>query len=383
MKPLSFYTTLCLVGLGQASGTISNEVRREFESWAIRNNKVYNDDSAKEKSILTWIANKQIVEEINKSNLTWTATVENQFGDITQDDFIEMVLMHPRSKNDIRAKMTEKQSQLPSSPKKSTVRGKKGAGEESHFDWRERGAVTPVHDQGTVGTCWAFSTIGNIEGQWFLSKGELVDLSEEYLVDCDGSYDESQSHADCSVFGGWPYLAYGFVIESGGVPSEEADPYCCGSGDCYPCMQGPISLCGLPPSYCDDEITKKCPDQPLSASISSWKDVSEDEDEIRTELVSTGPLSVLLDASQLQYYKEGVWDGHVDSLKVGCSKTYLNHAVLLTGYGEAVASEDGGAVDYWSVKNSWGQKWGEDGYFRIVRGEGTCGINTAVTTSFV
>ncbi len=72
----------------------------------------------------------------------------------------------------------------------------------------------------------------------------------------------------------------------------------------------------------------------------------------------TGPLSVLLDASQLQYYKEGVWTGYVSDSPpaLGCSKKYLNHAVLLTGYGV-----DG--LEYWSVKNSWGEKWGEDGTY--------------------
>ncbi len=135
----------------------------------------------------------------------------------------------------------------------------------------------------------AFSTIGNIEGQWFLSTGELVDLSEEYLVDCDGSHDDT--HADCGVFGGWPYLAYDFVISQGGVPTEETDPYCAGTGDCYPCMQGPISLCGPPPYYCDKEITKACPTQPLYASITAWKSVSTDENVIADDLTNTGMLT--------------------------------------------------------------------------------------------
>lgn len=202
-------------------------------------------------------------------------------------------------------------------------------------------------------------------------------MSEEYLVDCDGTHDDE--HADCGVFGGWPYLAYDFVMQTGGVPTEVDDPYCAGTGDCYPCMQGPISLCGPPPYYCDDEITKACSTQSLTASISSWKSISTDESVIQSELVDIGPLSVLLDATQLQYYKEGVWTGQASPSHpaLGCSKEYLDHAVLLTGYGV-----DGG-VEYWSVKNSWGEKWGENGYFRIVKGQGTCGINTAVTSSFV
>jgi len=250
------------------------------------------------------------------------------------------------------------------------------------FDWRSndrQNVVTTVKDQGTVGSCWAFSTVGNIEGQWALGGHDLVDLSAEFLVDCDGTHDDE--HADCSVFGGWPYLAYQFVIGADGVPSEESYPYCSGTGDCYPCMQGPVSLCGLPPTYCDKTITENCPNMVPTAAISDWSSISTNEDDIAEALYSNGPLSVLLDATQLQYYKEGVWNGHIDSVSpyLGCHNESLNHAVLLVGYGEETAD----ASKYWIVKNSWGSDWGEDGYFRIVRGEGLCGINTAVTTAIV
>ena len=120
-----------------------------------------------------------------------------------------------------------------------------------------------------------------------------------------------------------------------------------------------------------------------TAKIASWSSVSTDEDEIAATLVAQGPLSVLLDATQLQYYKGGVWDGHIDSVSpaLGCHSESLNHAVLLVGYG--VDSSSGADQKYWLVKNSWGLDWGEEGYFRISRGVGACGINTAVTTSIV
>lgn len=85
---------------------------------------------------------------------------------------------------------------------------------------------------------------------------------------------------------------------AGGVPSEAAYPYCAGTGDCYPCMNGPISLCGPPPYYCNETIAEECGTHPVTAVISSWTDVSTDENEIKEVLYETGPLSVLLDATR-------------------------------------------------------------------------------------
>jgi cathepsin F len=121
------------------------------------------------------------------------------------------------------------------------------------FDWRDKGAVTPVRDQGSIGSCWAFSTVQNVEGVHFLAGNQLTPLSAEQLVDCDGSTDPAQHHADCGPFGGWPYLAFQYIVRAGGLDSDADVPYCAGDGSCFPCPAPGYNttLCGPPVPSCD------------------------------------------------------------------------------------------------------------------------------------
>ena len=100
-----------------------------------------------------------------------------------------------------------------------------------------------------------------------------------------------------------------------------------------------------------------------------------DEDEVKEFLYETGPLAAALNANPLQTYTSGV----LDVSSTNCPVSGINHAVLLVGYG----TDSSLGLDYWIVKNSWGKNWGENGYFRIRRGKGTCGINCYLITGKV
>ena len=206
-----------------------------------------------------------------------------------------------------------------------------------------------------------------------------MDLSVEQLVDCDGTFEESSKHADCGVFGGWPYLAYQYIMREGGIDPEEAYPYCSGGlkhvTPCYPCPAPGFNetLCGPPVIYCDAVKYPCRSERSIDAiKVVDWASISTDEVEIAAQLVNVGPLSVGLDASGIQFYRSGVFDPWF------CDAGSLNHAVLMVGYGQSALKKD-----YWTIKNSWGSKWGESGYFRIKRGSGTCGINTLVATAIL
>ena len=218
------------------------------------------------------------------------------------------------------------------------------------FDWREKGYVSPVKDQGSCGSCWAFSTVANLEGQYYKGKGKMVTLSEQMLVDCD-TYDSA-----CN--GGLMENTFTWLKENGGIMTDADYPYV-----------GYKQTCKSDPSkYVDMTITgyKK-----LGSSSSTWDPV--DEDEIKEFLYETGPLAVALNANPLQTYTGGI----LDKTSSQCPISGMNHAVTMVGYG----SESG--KDYWIIKNSWGKSWGEDGYFRIRRGTGCCGINCYITTGLV
>jgi len=203
-------------------------------------------------------------------------------------------------------------------------------------DWRNKGAVTPVKNQGQCGSCWSFSTTGLLEGIYFVKNGKLLSLSEQQIVDCDISQNEG-----CN--GGWPYLAVQYAAKNG-IELEDDYPYTARDGNC---------------EFEQSKAVKVTSGYQFVTANSS--------DSLKAALVNN-PVSVLIEADQsiFQLYSQGV-------IKTGCGAE-LDHAVLAVGYQKV------GLWEAFIVKNSWGEDWGQEGYVyistigRLNKGQGVCGI---------
>ena len=206
------------------------------------------------------------------------------------------------------------------------------------FHWRDTTLLSPVKNQGKCGSCWAFSATNALE-TFMRSEGYPVDrLSEQELVDC------SKENNGCN--GGFMHTAFDYIIKEKGLSSEEKYPYLAKTMDCR------HSNCAV-----DDQenfIPKLKGSSLINYEFTVPKSIID-----RLLSIQISPICIALDASSIyfRFYKSGVID-------IDLKEQKLNHAVLLVGYGY---DEEG---LYWIIQNSWGEKWGENGFCKIRVKEG-------------
>nr|GMC54689.1 probable cysteine protease RD19D [Ipomoea batatas] len=211
----------------------------------------------------------------------------------------------------------------------------------TNFDWR--GKKVPFlksRCRGLVGH------VGDLVPPEPLKEPTSLQLGS-CLISCDIK-DKSACDDGCS--GGLMTNAYEYLMESGGIEEEASYPYTGERGDC------------------------RFESEKVAVKVGNFTNLPADEDQMAAYLVNHGPLAVGINAVYMHTYMGGV------SCPLICSKRRLNHGVLLVGYGKKGFSILRlGFKPYWIINNSWGKEWGEEGYFRMCRGHGMCGINTMVS----
>jgi len=285
----------------------------DFATWQRTFGMTYNSDDELQMRREVYAATVAFIETENAKGHDYVLGV-NQFSALTEDEFVEQYTgVDPSLRLADDANLGDQQ-----------------VDEElaDAVDWTTQGVVNPVKNQGSCGSCWAFSTVGTLESAYAIATGNLPNLAEQQLVDCD----KATGNQGCS--GGWPYEALTHY-ENHGACTEGSYTYTATDGSCKE------SSCtvGIP-----------------AGTVTGYQYIDSTNDGLKTA-VAKQPVSVCVKAdSTFQSYRSGV-------LSKSCSGQ-INHAVIAVGYS---------GTDYFKIRNSWGSSWGEGGYIRLAQNDGSRG----------
>ncbi|KAJ1105942.1 hypothetical protein NDU88_003345 [Pleurodeles waltl] len=300
-----------------------------FKDFIVAFNKSYGSQNELEQRFQIFQKN---LEEARRLQVLDQGTAEygvTQFSDLTDEEFLGLHrLPKTMPAQTIHVVLNESHSQ------------------QKNCDWRKLGVANKIRYQGQCGSCWACSAASNIEYLWGIGV-EPKNVSVQELIDCDNC----ASSDGCK--GGWVWDAFMTVLQRAGLSSEEEYPYKGKKGHCKRRKILPV------------------------AWIHDFAMVEKDETKMAEYVASNGPITVTINDTALKAYKKGI----IKLEKKECDPSLVNHSVLLVGYG--VFKKRGKEQPYWILQNSWGQTFGEKGYFRLSRGTNMCGITKYPVTAIL
>jgi len=330
-------------------------LREAFMVWAREHGKLYGGSLGDEHSydvegrFAVFSANAAVVAAHNEAYrhgaTSYAMSLRGPFADLSAEEFTTSRLMTPQNcsaTHHSSGRVPFSLAELPAA-----------------VDWRTHGVVTPIKNQAHCGSCWTFSTTGTLEARHCIAHNIRCDhwsgLSEQQLVDCAWAFD----NRGCE--GGLPSHAFEYIKYSGGIDSEEAYEY-----------KGEDEACAIDPA---GEVT----------TVQSVHNITAyDEDEIVRAVADSGPVAIAYQvASDFRFYSHGVYDSYnATTGKPVCQQDpgHVNHAVVVVGYGDTMADDP---VPFYIVRNSWGNEWGMEGYFWLVRGKNMCGVSDCASFPMV
>ncbi|CAG2163327.1 unnamed protein product, partial [Oppiella nova] len=243
---------------------------------------------------------------------------------------------------------------------------------DARTEWAQCPTIYEIRDQGSCGSCWALATVEVISDRICIASNQSVEVSAENLLDCCGS-----SCGD-GCQGGWPeqawlYYQHTGLVSGGGYRSKiGCQPYSIAA--CDHMGEGTATL----PPCTDNSPTPSCKractntgynggyTQDLHYGANEYG-FSNQNELVQQEIMQNGPVVATYDVYEDFFnYKSGVYQYVYGDYQGG-------HAVKIVGWGT-----DSG-LDYWLVANSWNTNWGDQGYFKIIRGTNDCNFESDIS----
>ncbi|KAK9917802.1 hypothetical protein WJX75_008442 [Coccomyxa subellipsoidea] len=309
--------------------------RAQFDAWAAQNGKEYSTAEEAERRFAVWTANVQRQASKLAASSSAAELPVNGLADVSLEEFKAGYLGQVSRRN-----------------VEVLTAGKKGKGgyryehvvPPKEVDWRTRDVVGPIKNQhvggSPCGCCWAFATIGVTECIVAMATGKPISLSEQQLIDCD----KAAPWYDLGCEGGDFEGGVDYIIDNGGIDTEEEYPYLAHDDKC---------------------IRKKEGLSPKESALDGFAHVPVQNETALAQAVSQHPVAVAVCCGDYIDNWHAYTGGIFNIPGTGGCADPLDHAVVVVGYGTTKEGED-----YWIIKNSWGETWGEKGFFKVARNVG-------------
>jgi len=286
--------------------------------------------------------NKEQIEYINSKQSSWKAGVNERFVGYSREEFQRLLGWRPNPSKKLQKVVNDVAPQIPTQFNSAT-------------NWPNCPTIGTIYNQADCGSCWAFGCVEAVSDRFCIASNAAINyvLSFMDLVNCD------QDDGGC--FGGDADSAFNFVQENGLV-SGTCSPYTIPT--CPPQQQPCLNFVNTP------DCVQECNDTEVWSQslhyLSNAYDVSSDVSAIQTEIMKYGPVEACFTVyDDFVNYKSGVYQQTSDNALGG-------HCIKIIGWGV----ENG--LPYWLCNNSWTTYWGDQGQFKILRGQDECGIEDDV-----